>query len=189
MNRFKVTHPWKATDNTLLMVYDTCPVTKIFTFKLPGGCDLKNYLYLFNWCIITLQLCRSSRNSLWRVDVIEPCLTCELPAVSGLRRPHAGHSPLVICVRDRGEHWPPMSLGHLAPRHRVTSTGARGQTERGLEVQKKTCAFRGCSVFCGPFSFLITILLTLTLKRKTLHWFQISEMFIIGFKVVKLYKF
>ena len=112
---------------------------------------LKNYLYLFNWCIITLQLCRSSRHSLGRVDVIEPCLTCELPAVSGLRRPHAGHSPLVICVRDRGEHWPPMSLGHLAPRHRVTSTGARGQTERGLEVQKKTCAFRGCSVFCGPF--------------------------------------
>ena len=40
MNRFKVTHPWKATGNTLLMVYDTCPVTKIFTFKLPGGCEM-----------------------------------------------------------------------------------------------------------------------------------------------------
>ena len=38
MNRFKVTHPWKATGNTLLMVYDTCPGTKIFTFKLPGVC-------------------------------------------------------------------------------------------------------------------------------------------------------
>ena len=38
MNRFKVTHPWKATGDTLLMVYDTCPGTKIFTFKLPGGC-------------------------------------------------------------------------------------------------------------------------------------------------------
>ena len=37
INRFKVTHPWKATGNTLLMVYDTCPVTIIFTFKLPGG--------------------------------------------------------------------------------------------------------------------------------------------------------
>ena len=39
MNRFKVTHPWKAIGNTLLMVYDTCPVTKFFTFKLPGGCE------------------------------------------------------------------------------------------------------------------------------------------------------
>ena len=38
MNRFKVTHPWKATGNTLTRVYDTCLVTKIFTFKLPGGC-------------------------------------------------------------------------------------------------------------------------------------------------------
>ena len=37
-NRFKVTHPWKATGNTLLMVYDTCLFIKIFTFRLPGKC-------------------------------------------------------------------------------------------------------------------------------------------------------
>ena len=38
MNRYKVTHPWKATGNMLPMVYDTRPDTKIFTSKLPGVC-------------------------------------------------------------------------------------------------------------------------------------------------------
>ena len=47
MNRFKVTHPWKATGNTLPMVYDTCPVTKNFTFKLPGGCASMEFIYDF----------------------------------------------------------------------------------------------------------------------------------------------
>ena len=40
MNRFKVTHPWKATANTVLLVYNTCQCIKIFTFRLPGKCGL-----------------------------------------------------------------------------------------------------------------------------------------------------
>ena len=39
MNRFNDTHPQKATDHTVLMVYNTSIDTKIFTFQLPGWCD------------------------------------------------------------------------------------------------------------------------------------------------------
>ena len=38
MNRFNDTHPQKATDHTVLMVYNTSIDTKIFTFQLPGWC-------------------------------------------------------------------------------------------------------------------------------------------------------
>ena len=38
MNGFNDTHPQKATDLTVLMVYNTSIVTKIFTFQLPGWC-------------------------------------------------------------------------------------------------------------------------------------------------------
>ena len=119
--------------------------------------------------------------------------------MSGLRRPHAGHSPLVmvICVRDRGDHWPPMSLGHLAPRHRVTSTGARGQTEGSGSAKKNVAPSEAVPCFVVHSSsrvvhfhlLHVTILLTLTLRTKTLHGLQISEMIFGGFKYVKLYKF
>ena len=48
MNRFKVTHPWKATANTVLLVYNTCQCIKIFTFRLPGKCalDLRSVIKL-----------------------------------------------------------------------------------------------------------------------------------------------
>ena len=39
MKLFKVTHPWNCTGNTVLMVYDTCLVMKIFTIGLPAECD------------------------------------------------------------------------------------------------------------------------------------------------------
>ena len=38
MNGINDTHPQKATDRTVLMVYNTSIVTKIFTFPLPGWC-------------------------------------------------------------------------------------------------------------------------------------------------------
>ena len=37
MNRFNDTHPQKATDHTVLMVYNTSIDTKIFTFQHPDG--------------------------------------------------------------------------------------------------------------------------------------------------------
>ena len=40
MKGFNDTHLQKATDHTVLMVYNTSIVTKIFTFQLPGWCDL-----------------------------------------------------------------------------------------------------------------------------------------------------
>ena len=40
MTRFKVTHPWKDTGNTVPLVYNTCQCIKIFTFMLPGKCVL-----------------------------------------------------------------------------------------------------------------------------------------------------
>ena len=40
MNRFNDTHPQKATDHTVLMVYNTSIDTKIFTFQLPGWCAM-----------------------------------------------------------------------------------------------------------------------------------------------------
>ena len=41
MNGFEVTHPWNRTDDTVLLVYNTSMDTKIFTFGLPGQCDLE----------------------------------------------------------------------------------------------------------------------------------------------------
>ena len=40
MNGFEVTHPWNRTDDTVLLVYNTSMDTKIFTFGLPGQCEL-----------------------------------------------------------------------------------------------------------------------------------------------------
>ena len=36
MNGFEVTHPLKATDHTVLLVYGMSMDMKIFTFRLPG---------------------------------------------------------------------------------------------------------------------------------------------------------
>ena len=36
MNGFEVTHPWKATDHAVLLVYNRSMGMKIFTFRLPG---------------------------------------------------------------------------------------------------------------------------------------------------------
>ena len=44
MNGFEVTHPWNRTDDTVLLVYNTSMDTKIFTFGLPGQCDINRYL-------------------------------------------------------------------------------------------------------------------------------------------------
>ena len=41
MNGFNDAHPQKATDHTVLLVYNTSIVTKIFTFQLPGWCALE----------------------------------------------------------------------------------------------------------------------------------------------------
>ena len=38
MNGFEVTHPLKATDHTVLLVYGMSMDMKIFTFRLPGLC-------------------------------------------------------------------------------------------------------------------------------------------------------
>ena len=38
MNGFEVTHPLKATDHTVLLVYGMSMDMKIFTFRLPGEC-------------------------------------------------------------------------------------------------------------------------------------------------------
>ena len=38
MNGFEVTHPLKATDHTVLLVYGMSMDMKIFTFWLPGQC-------------------------------------------------------------------------------------------------------------------------------------------------------
>ena len=40
MNGFEVIHGWNATDHTVLLVYNTSMGMKIFTFWLPGWCDL-----------------------------------------------------------------------------------------------------------------------------------------------------
>ena len=39
MNRFEVTHPLKATDHTVLLVYGMSLDMNIFTFRLPGQCE------------------------------------------------------------------------------------------------------------------------------------------------------
>ena len=43
MNGFEVTHPLKATDHTVLLVYGMSMDMKIFTFRLPGQCGDKNH--------------------------------------------------------------------------------------------------------------------------------------------------
>ena len=40
MNLFKVNHSPKAFFNTLLERYDTCRGQQIFTFQLPGKCEM-----------------------------------------------------------------------------------------------------------------------------------------------------
>ena len=43
MNGFEVTHPWNRTDDTVLLVYNMSMDTKIFTFGLPGQCDILSH--------------------------------------------------------------------------------------------------------------------------------------------------
>ena len=51
MNGFNDTHPQKATDHTVLMVYNTSIDTKIFTCQLPGWCESSLSLYNFTFSV------------------------------------------------------------------------------------------------------------------------------------------
>ena len=118
MKLFKVTHPWNRTGNTVLMVYDTCLVMKIFTIGLPAECVnllvhflLKIFLLMlfmmlmvdcFGEAIISsespLGLCSSWHHNLspdWLCTML-PCCPRRVSSVCGA----------ASASWSRARHWP-----------------------------------------------------------------------------------
>ena len=83
--------------------------------------------------------------------VIEYCLACERPPMSGLRRPLTGTHPCDMCQGHQGKritgHWPLM-------RHRVTShqhTDHRLHALRGVGIEKvQTMLLFPCLAIWSP---------------------------------------